>query len=121
LDDPDRTDLVARSRRAGDAAILSPDRDLCRVTRTIDLKAHAHQFRADYRASLAAGEPDRHHGHVGDAWAMELLTSGVLECVCSREAPCPAHGVGEYVEHDYDYTINIYPDHARLGGKGAEY
>jgi hypothetical protein len=98
-----------------------PDRDLGRVTRTVDLQAHARQFAAAYRASLAAGAPDLHYGHVGDAWAAELWTSGLLEYVCSREAPCPEHAVGEYVEHDHELTLNIYPDNARLAGKDAPY
>jgi hypothetical protein len=98
-----------------------PDRDLGRVTHTIDLQAHARQFAASYRASLKAGAPDLHHGHVGDAWAAELWTSGLLEWVCGSEEPCDAHEDWMVEPHDYDVTLNIYPDGARLGGKDAAY
>jgi hypothetical protein len=77
------------------------------VTRTVDLKAHAQQFAQDYRASLAAGLPDLHHGHVGDAWAAGLWMSGILEWVCSSDEPCTAHQDWMTVEHDYAYTLCI--------------
>jgi hypothetical protein len=98
-----------------------PDRDFGRVTRTIDLQAHARQFGRAYRASLAAGAPDIHQGHVGDAWAMELITSGIVEILCTKESPCAAHDDWMVEEHDYAITINIYPDGARLGHKDAPY
>jgi hypothetical protein len=100
---------------------LPPDRDVGRLTRTIDLKAHAQQFTKDYRASLAAGLPDLHHSHVGDAWAAELITSGLVEIICTQEEPCPAHDDWMVEEHDYSFTICVYPDAVRLGGVGIAY
>jgi hypothetical protein len=98
-----------------------PDRDFGRVTRTIDLQAHARQFRRTYRESRAAGAPDLHHGRVGDAWAAELITSGIVEILCTKEDPCAAHDDWMVEPHDYDVTLNIYPDSARLGHKDALY
>jgi hypothetical protein len=98
-----------------------PDRTVCRVTRTIDLKAHARAFQRAYRARLAAGEPDRHQGHVGDAWAAELLLSGILDPFCDSQEPCEAHADWLRDEHDYDYTLCIYPQGAKLGGKDTQY
>jgi hypothetical protein len=98
-----------------------PARTVARVTRTIDLQAHARAFAKTYRAGLAAGQPDLHDGWVGDAWAAELILSGILQPFCDSEEPCDAHADWMTEEHDYDYTLNIYPPGARLGGKGAPY
>jgi hypothetical protein len=98
-----------------------PDRDVARVTRTVDLQAHAQHFAEAYRARVREGLPDLHQGHVGDAWAMELWTSGILEYVCSREEPCAAHEDWMVDEHDYAYTLCIYPENAVLKGKDAQY
>jgi hypothetical protein len=100
-----------------------PDRDVGRTTCTVDLKAHAQQFAKAYRARLTDGLPDLHHGHVGDAWAAELWTGGILEWVCGSEQPCAAHEdwMPVTVEHNCDFTLCIYPNGARLGGVGIAY
>jgi hypothetical protein len=77
-----------------------PDRTVARVTRTIDLKAHAQQFAVSYRASMGEGLPDLHQGRVGDAWAMELFMSGILDGVCDSQELCAAHEDWMVEEHD---------------------
>jgi hypothetical protein len=111
-----RTDQRDATVKAGTTIVVMycpPDRDVGRVTRTIDLQAHLHQFAAASRTSIATGVPDVHQGRVGDAWAAELWTSGVLEWVCGSAAPCTAHEDWMTAEHDYDYTIAIYPHGAK--------
>jgi hypothetical protein len=119
-----RTDQRDATVKAGTTIVVMycpPDRDVGRVTRTIDLQAHLHQFAAASRTSIATGVPDVHQGRVGDAWAAELWTSGVLAWVCGSDAPCTAHEDWMTAEHDYDYTIAIYPHGAKLGGVGMAY
>jgi hypothetical protein len=119
-----RTDQFNAIVEAGTTIVVMycpPDRDVGRLTCTVDLQAHIEQFAQAYRASLAAGAPDLHQGCMGDAWAAELWTSGILEWVCGSDAPCAAHEDWMTAEHDYAYTLCIYPHGAKLGSKDAAY
>jgi hypothetical protein len=87
-----------------------PDWDVGRITRTIDLQAHAKAFRDAW-----GGVFD------GDSWAHELWANGILEWVCDDLMPCEAYVTTGQHDHEVSCTINIYPQGARIGGPDAEY